>query len=50
MHSIQNPFEDLLKFLHVSNFHTLDRTDMSDRSFKRIVFTFKCEPGFNDEL
>ena len=34
MHSIQNPFENLLKFVHAFNSHTLDRTDMSDRPLK----------------
>ena len=34
MHAIQNPFKNLLKFVHASNFHTADRTDMSDRQLK----------------
>ena len=34
MHSNQNRSENLLEFVHASNFHTLDRTDMSDRPLK----------------
>ena len=53
MHSIQNPFENLLKFVHASNFHTLDRTDMSGhplkgKNFKVIWLTMSGQKFLND--